>query len=270
MNRSVSEYPAFGWTEKVHPKCAEKSPLEAAQGVVRRVVNVTNPRARQLFKLERQDAAARLYMQDVLSGIADDVELFVQIGAHDGSFDDPFAEYVDRFQKSILVEPQQELFDKLSVKYADSERISVRRAAIAESCGILTLFKAATESVPEFGTAIAALSEQQVKGEIRRCLGRKALSRARITVEDVPAITMVELLNDELAQSRHLTLLASDTEGSDALVVEGVVRELGLRPDVIAYEHLHVPEITNKVLRSELAAMGYSLTSTHKDTLAVA
>src|SRR5690606_37016662 len=125
------------------------------------------------------------------------------------------------------------------------------------------------EGADEFGTAIASKNSEQVLSEVERCLGKSSLSKTQIEQEVVPAVTMAELLSSELSDPNTLTILASDTEGSDAVVVKGALAECGIKPPIILYEHLHVPATDNQELVRELGALGYQLSSSHKDTLAV-
>ncbi|MDZ7785528.1 MAG: FkbM family methyltransferase [Candidatus Saccharibacteria bacterium] len=269
LERTTTEIPGLGWTEKLHPKFAEKSPGQAMHGAARRIVSIGDPRRRALFQLEKDEAELRGYFAKVLEEVAEGGDTMMQIGAHDGSFDDPFSALVPSFKRAVLVEPQAEQFKKLQERYKDVSSVILRREAVAATSGSIVLHRAAIDSAAEFGSAIAATDPEQVQSEIKRCLGYRAVRKVVLEKEEVPATTMAALLADTMPDGASLTMLASDTEGSDALVVRGAVGEHGLRPPVIQYEHLHVDQTTSRELTGELSAIGYQLTKTHKDTLAV-
>jgi len=267
--KPVAEMSGLGWTaEIVHPKFADKDPAQVARGIARRLSAAVSPRQRHLSALIRSEALMKAHFSQVLSEASKQGGVLVQIGAHDGAFDDPLNKFIPNFDKALLVEPQSAQFSVLKARHEHSQNVTLKRVAIAQEAGTLILHRAITPHIPEFGSAIASTDKAQVEREIKRNLGLRAFRLATIVQEEVPSIKMSELLNSELPGITP-TVLASDTEGQDALVVRGVVSEMGLTPPVIHYEHLHLSEADSTQVSRELNAIGYMISSTHKDTLAV-
>lgn len=300
-NVAPAELPGLGWLEGVDPRFAAKTIGQLANGVTVRAANSHVPGSRLLGKVDPRleartigqladslslrtanyqvykrmrriaisDQAANAAMAKVVSEKAPDVSTFVQIGAHDGVFDDPFNELITQNGWSaLLVEPQRGVFQALEVKYAGSQNVRCLRAAVGSSCGTLTLHRALLGGDrADFGTAIAAGDPGQVRAEIERCVGRRAARKAKLETEDVPMLTLSAILDS--GEIDGVDFLASDTEGYDATVVRDALSECGLRPPLLQYEHLHLePAVQSQVL-AELACRGYeTVTGHHKDTLA--
>lgn len=262
--RAVAELPGLTWTESVHPRFAEVQPSEVLTGIARHY-SLRRFRDRHIRKA---DEAPLRQIHGQIERIADKEDfLFVQIGAHNGIYDDEFRPYLEQYPwRAILVEPQAEPYNQLARLYDERPDTTTVWAAIAAEPSYVHLWKAIECEDMEFGTAIASTDIEQVRKEIKRCLGKKALKNTVISLESVTAITLPELLSTRVKAS-EIDLFVCDTEGQDVGIVNQFL-DIGGKPLALQYEHLHARRHEVADLDGRLLAIGYNLTKTHKDTFA--
>lgn len=271
MTRPMADIPGFKWTEKLDPRFSEKTPQDVLRGINLRASTMFDKRSRSLRRLAANEGPAVEKINSTIRAIATDVRTHVQIGAHDGSFDDPFAAFIREFDwRAVLVEPQKDVYERLSSRYADSQRVRTVRSAVSDQAGELILYKAMLDvsERQEFGTAIAATNPDQVRSEVKRCLGSRGLKSMTIVPEVVPSVTPAQLLDDLGVAPTDVTIFATDTEGHDARIVRAMLSETDLVPQIIQYEHLHTQPAEAYEVDRNLGQLGYELTKTHKDTFA--
>ncbi len=262
--RSVAELPGMTWTERVHPRFAEIQPSEVLVSLVQHY-SLRRLRDR---RIRGADEAPLRYIHEQIEKIADKKDfLFMQIGAHNGTYDDDFRQYLERYPwRAILIEPQDEPFNQLAKLYDGRSNTSTIQVAVAAEPSYIHLWKATRCGDMEFGTAIASTDIEQVRREIKRCLGKKALKNTVIELELVPATTLDELLSAR-AMVEDIDLFVCDTEGQDPAIVNQLL-DIGGLPLAIQYEHFHAEPQEVAALDTRLTGMGYGLTKTHKDTFA--
>lgn len=263
--RPVAEIPGLGWLDKIDPKMRIYDPWEIVGGFLRR-----HSTQRWLnFRLQEWDMPTEGYINSKIGKIAGKQPFqFVQIGAHDGRFEDPFAWFLENYSwQALLVEPQTELHARLSAKYEDNPNITCARAAISENGGEMTLWTATHRGYEDFGKAIASPDIEQVKKEARRCLGNYMMRLTDFSSETVPTVALAELLEVNGINPQSIDLFATDTEGFDGTIVQQLL-DMGARPIAIHYEHFHVPLTAVELMDAQLQSEGYSLVKTHKDTFA--
>lgn len=262
--KPVAELPGMTWTENVHPRFAEIQPSEVLTSLVQHY-SIRRLHDRQI---RRADEAPLRYIHRQIEKIADKKDfLFMQIGAHNGTYDDEFRQYLERYPwRAILIEPQSEPFNQLAELYDGRPNTTTIRVAVAAEPSCIHLWKATGCGDMEFGTAIASTDIEQVRREIKRCLGKKALKNTVTELESVAATTLDELLSTR-AMAENIDLFVCDTEGQDPGIVNQLL-DIGGLPLAIQYEHFHAAPQEITALDTRLTGLGYGLTKTHKDTFA--
>lgn len=268
---SVASMPHMEWTARIHPKFGEKSPMEAIQAIGNRVLRTCDSRNRNLLKIADADARVLPDISRILEQYDTSSTTLMQIGAHNGEFDDPFVSRITTNNwRAILVEPQKLPYQGLAERYKDNPRVKLYNVAITDEGNeeAITLWRAVIPDNEDFGSAIAATSLKQVRAEVRRCIGPVALLNTTYTSEEFQAVTLAQLFRDDLISPEEVTIFGCDTEGLDGRIVKSLIQDVGVRPPVIQWEHLHVePTMASEVDRN-LKELGYDTIKTHKDSFA--
>lgn len=265
----VAELPGLGWTPKIDSRFAVRTLGDAARRL--HLHGRESRRQAELVRIQLCDQPVTAEMSKIIeeiSGAEPDFKL-MQIGAHNGSFDDPFVERIEeQAWSAILVEPQVRPFEELAARHAANPDVECVHAAIGAAAGSMTLWRADLQEQPEFGSAIASTKPDQVRREVRRCLGSSAARSVQLVKEEVPVITLDELFDRTSTAPDSIGLFATDTEGYDAHIVRSLISDYQVRPPIIQWEHLHVDAAETAQLNSGLGQIGYNVLQTHKDTLA--
>ena len=272
-NTKVAELPHMEWTAHIDSRFAERSIAEITLGAVHRADRaldlLLHPHHRELRHRSVNDHTVTTKVQQIIDQNADGGMRFVQIGAHDGEFDDPFAQRIQNHGwLSLLVEPQSDAYLKLYNRYTDNPNVTPINVAIGEKAGYLTLHKAVLSGTfKNQGTAIAATSKEQVRREVMRNAGYFHGVRAKIVREQVEMITLPQLFDITGKDPSSIDFFACDTEGYDTKIM-GQLLSTGAKPEFIQYEHLHAPKDEVESIDRRLRLGGYTLLRTHKDTFA--
>ena len=157
---------------------------------------------------------------------------FVQIGAHDGSMDDPIGRWIQKHQwQGIFVEPQRDQFERLRARY-DNLRSGLifENVAIDHREGFRPLFKVAPRviSTPE-QTGLASFFPDRSPPPIR--------IKGEITSETVRCLPLSTLLQKH--HVKRIDLLQIDTEGYDFEIIK-MIDFRACAPAIIHYEHRHL------------------------------
>ena len=178
---------------------------------------------------------------------------FLQVGAHDGRTGDPVRRFVERYHwRGILLEPQPEVFQKLTQNYRHEPQLVLENAALAFTDGAMSLY---------------AIEGSSLRTSLNRAaVTAHAGSSKQIRELSVRAVTVGTLLRKH--DVGRLDMLIVDTEGFDYQVVKMILTE-GLRPRLIRYEHLHVSTPDRIACTTMLVDAGYRLLRDGTDTLAL-
>lgn len=195
---------------------------------------------------------------------------FVQVGGFDGTSNDYLHEFlVGHTVRGVIVEPQQEAFDKLSAVYQDHPQIVPCRAAIADKPGQAKMYKVADayrcspagEMVPH---SIASLDPEHPAKYMRKhadWLPRNLTNDELLTSELVETLDMRSLLAQyELGE---LELLFVDAEGFDGEVVRQTLEVC--KPRMVNFEHKGLPRRERMDLWQFLSDKGYRLAAHRGD-----
>lgn len=198
---------------------------------------------------------------------------FIQVGAHDGVSNDYLHEFIMRFAlHGILIEPQLQMFSKLSRAYAGCPHLVLENAAIADRDGEARIYTINPElSFLQYANQIASLNrdhalrmiERHLKHEagpdvVREFKERRLTPEACIAVETVRASTFSSLLKKHGVSKYNL--LQVDTEGFDFEILKAAEIPR-YRPAFINYEHEHLSLGDQQQSWRFLRDLGYRLIS---------
>lgn len=270
----IAELPLLGWTEQVHPKFSEKTLGQAVTSMAYRAEKVARDlrRNRQKSMLISADKLVQPAIDEIFKEYAGKDTQLLQIGAYDGVFDDPFVGLIkDNDWAAVLVEPQIEAYTRLEEHYSGNSRVKCINKAVNTNSNEESSFKLWRAKLPDssvFGGAIASRSPEQVRREVLRCAGWFALRNSTLESEVVTAASLNEIIEISGSSPDEITIFACDTEGDDAKITQALIQDIGARPQVIQWEHLHVPSDEANRLDRHLDVLGYQSIKTHKDTIA--
>ena len=189
---------------------------------------------------------------------------FVQVGANDGIRDDALRPCVLKYRLSgLLIEPLPDLFAKLQHNYRDLPGLSFENCAVGERSGEAPIYRVREGApVPDHAHGMASFHRSHLTG---RRHGIPNLDD-HVVETKIAVRTLPEILAKH--DRRHVSLMMIDTEGFDAEIVR-LAFEAGLRPQIVIYEHLHLPIATQAATLQRLKSEGYRFQEIGVDTYAV-
>jgi len=189
---------------------------------------------------------------------------FVQIGAFDGTTNDPIRPLVERHRwNGVLVEPQQEAFSALVSTYSDQPQVRLENVAVGPEPGTMTLYRVdpTAPGLPPWAPQLATFRRETLLSHRREIPGIEEL----IQEVRVECVTFDALL--ERAGSARVDLLQIDAEGFDGEILSSV--DLARhRPAIVRYEHKHLDRRTQDTCVERLLDHGYRVAIEPEDTLA--
>lgn len=190
--------------------------------------------------------------------------VIVQVGAFDGTTDDPISTFLQHGDaRSILFEPQPDPFAKLQAKYIDNPRVVAVNAAIAPRDGTYPLFvvDGSNPDDPPWCSQIASMSRDHV---LRHANWVPDLAN-RIRQIDVPAISPRTLMTTY--DLERIDALIVDAEGADWDLVKLFLAE-GVIPSVLQFEWKHLSGATRSAAIAELADLDFQMAVCGADVIA--
>jgi FkbM family methyltransferase len=187
---------------------------------------------------------------------------FIQIGAHNGVDHEYFMGPAIRCRRGwsgTLVEPIPELFDQLQARYGDDTRFRLVRAAITDHEGVVDL------------VTVVGASGMPVWADMLSTIHPEILLKHKLPggADVLRTVTVRAMTFDELTHGvEHFDVLAIDTEGHDAVILDQV--DLARwRPAAVLYEHKHLTTADRKECEGRFVREGFTLTYGDEDTLAL-
>ncbi len=184
---------------------------------------------------------------------------FVQIGGFDGVFDDPIRQYIIKYNWSgIIIEPQPEAFSQLIKIYQHNTKITLLNLAIT------------TTNQP---TKLYRLKQKTLTENWKNCFATITPDRGDIgqtQLENVENITVTgKNINNLIREQKikKINLLQIDTEGFDYQIINSLDFSL-LKPDIIHYEHRHLPRKEIIACQKILSKQQYHIIPLQHDTIA--
>jgi FkbM family methyltransferase len=189
---------------------------------------------------------------------------FVQVGANDGVRDDPLRACILKYRLSgVLIEPLPDLFAKLQRNYQDVPGLHFENCAVGAKSGQASIYRIRENApVPDHAHGMASFNRSHLTA---RKHGIPGLDD-HVVETPVAVRTLPEILVKY--GDPPVSLLMIDTEGYDAEIVK-MAFEAGLRPEVVVYEHLHLPIATQAATLRLLKSAGYRFQELGFDTYAV-
>lgn len=192
-----------------------------------------------------------------------DQVFFVQVGANDGDYNDPFLVTAERLGwRGMLVEPQPDVFARLERRCADRPGLVCVNAALDKSKGTREFFRVRPDA--PYSTDVSGLASFDRSHLLKHDRQFPGIADHIETIE-----VACETFDSLLEQSGELDfdVLQVDVEGFDAEVV--AMAELGRRrTSLVNFEHKHLKRTAWDACVSSLLGEGFKVTRTWQDTLA--
>jgi len=212
------------------------------------------------------------------SKISTDKFFFIQIGANDGKTADHIYKFILKYNLSgILVEPQEDAFEKLKNNYSGCSKLTFVNAAISDKDGFQELFvvkeqyREIFDRISRYGaTGKASFLKDHIKKNIINKFGREKFFKEKdinsyIDKKIVPTLSFKTLISKY--NVKNFDLLMIDVEGYDFEILKQINFNK-FKPNLINYENknLKVEEQVKciKILREN----SYSLFNHCSDTCA--
>ena len=206
----------------------------------------------------------------------------VQIGANDGSTNDPIFGFVSRFPQRtrvLLIEPQAVVIPYLKANYAFHPDHRVYQGLIGPA-GSTTLFSVSEDvwnrlEVPyakgwpvyRAPTGITSTQRDHVDGWVKKYLTDYDDHSNAIVETEAEGMPLTDLV-DRMGFIDEVDVLQVDAEGTDDQVIYHCDLERS-RPRVINYESANLAQSRRNALERFLEERGYVLADYRTDTLAI-
>ena len=217
----------------------------------------TRHRRRPAFLKDHSEFEFRDMLELVATkhGRTDGAFFFIQIGAFDGRTQDPLFHLVREHRwKGILVEPQEQAFDRLTENYADQPQLTFFNVAIGPANGTVELYTRKNGPV-----LIASLH--------RHLLIKPGHGSGEIATRTVPCWTLGSLL-DRAGAPDHVDLLQIDAEGHDFEIIRAI-DFTRIKPTILRFEHVLLSDRDWNACLALLAKQGYRFLLEDRDTTAL-
>lgn len=187
---------------------------------------------------------------------------FVQIGANDGIFNDPYRATILEYRLTgVLVEPLPKVYERLVVNYQGVDTVRFANVAIGATSGELELFRL-VDKTGKFNlddmTSFDRATSERLRSMYR--------FDAEIETCRVPCLTLDALVERE--QLADLSLLFMDIEGGEWEILR-TIDFSRIRPAYIQFEHTNLDEATAQKCYELLDEQGYGLCRQKTDTIAI-
>jgi FkbM family methyltransferase len=177
----------------------------------------------------------------------------VQVGACDGSNNDPINHYVRQgMARAVLIEPNPFAFARLQKAYAGAEGVTLIQSAVGTHDGETFLYR--VKKVDKMDSEVDLTL--QVASFYREHLESHGKKPSEIEKIAVPCRSLFSLVS-ELGLTK-IDLLQIDAEGFDAAVVR-MALEMQITPTCINFEHIHLVSADRRPLFKLLKEKGYLL-----------
>lgn len=205
--------------------------------------------------------------------IAEQPVTIVQVGANDGSANDPLgrmiAAHPDSIARALLFEPQASAYARLSERYRDRDNIICRNAAVDHKAGTQTVYSVDREAASArlgrpISDGIASFDREHVVtvlADNAPGLTTRDLEQM-VTAQTVEVTTLSDAATDAGIDSPDILLV--DTEGFDAEIMS-MALQVGWQPRLLQYEHKHLSTADRRRISARLRQLGYRLWADHAD-----
>lgn len=231
------------------------------------VRSVLHPLGASIVRLPRLPTVEDLIFQKFEN--AEEVR-FIQVGAHDGTHNDPISLFRNRPNwRGLLLEPNPRVYKRLVRTLAASPNCEALNVAISEIGGGLPFYLVRD---PEnckgghFSDQVSSFDRNHVEKMLIWFGYSKNEAAEWIEKIQVESVTFDELLG--YLPNNHLDLLFIDAEGADFRLLKTFPFALS-RPGMIVFEFAHLSAEERHELLPFLATHGYSFSVVGEDIVAV-
>ncbi len=202
--------------------------------------------------------------------------VFIQVGANDGLWNDPIYKFIRRDEwRGILVEPQKDVFVRLSNNYKNSKNLVFENVAIGKENNELELYRISFTNA-NWATGLSSFNKEDVQrmidaGYVERMASEDNISLPAnktewITTENVETIEFKNLISKH--RLSKIDLLTLDVEGYEFEILETIPFQ-EIKINVIIYEHTHFKDDKKQVIEKFLISKNYTLFDAESDTIAI-
>jgi FkbM family methyltransferase len=203
---------------------------------------------KKLFKNNRLISSySFLSVNRILNNIFQNNEInsLVQIGANDGVRFDSLNKFINKYKiNCLLVEPIQDNFEKLIMKYKNSKFVKLENSAISTNNEISFLYKVNNKYLSYYDDHIPGITSFD-----KNHLLNHGVKKNHIVIEKINSITVKELT--EKHNIKNIDLFYVDAEGYDGKIVIDLLTNTSFKP-IIFFEYIHIDneilyELLNKL-----------------------
>jgi len=183
---------------------------------------------------------------------------FVQVGAHDGAYDDPIVQIRNRYPQwsGILLEPQEKIYKKLFANLVNSERFKLLNKALSESDGDQTLYKISF-SQENWATGLASFNKNSIIKSIENgYVERMAQTHGDVLPKDIQDYIAEDKVSTISFKSlislfvKEPDCIIVDTEGYDFIIVNRLL-DHNINPAIwwFEYSYMSIGELEKIIKR---------------------
>ena len=190
------------------------------------------------------------------------INSIVQIGANDGERFDELEEFINKYKiQSVLVEPIRSNFEKLKVKYCDTDFVKLENSAILINEQVSYLYKVDNKYLIHYDKHVPGITSFD-----KNHLLKHGVKKKHIIKEKVNSININELLNKY--NIKNLDLFYIDAEGYDGKIVIDFLMNTTLKP-IIIFEYIHINNEIFETLLLTLNKANYKIFSINENVFCI-
>lgn len=200
---------------------------------------------------------------------------FLQIGANDGLINDPIYKFILRDKwTGIRIEPLPIPFKKLEYLHGRNHRVIPMQCLVADESGEMEIYHLSF-SDSRWATGLASLDKSNLQRQIDNGYVEKRAAKfqaklpadksAWISSSSLKVAEINSLIRKEFPDG--LDFLQIDVEGFDHKLIAALDLS-AIKPGMLRFEHLHIPEEELKPCLDKLEKFGYRLLKSDMDYLA--
>lgn len=182
----------------------------------------------------------------------------VQIGAHDGSDQDPLQPFLLGHNcEAILIEPMEHPYTALASRYCEKENIHTIQAAISDRDASMEMHYIVDEAGNPDLTLFSSFSRNTIERNLVSAQESNPNLRGhRIRSKVIKARTLKSVLRDYGMQSVDAIVL--DTKGLDHKIVQSFLND-GVEPRIIRFEYCNLSLRDFDYIKNILLGKGYEI-----------
>lgn len=196
---------------------------------------------------------------------------FIQVGAHDGTHNDPISLFRNRSNwKGLLLEPNPRVYARLVKTLAvSSPTCQALNVAISEEGGVMPFYLVRDPELcrgGHFSDQVSSFDRNHVEKMVVKFGYSKAEASEWIEETKVDTMTFASLL--DLLPGQHLDLLFIDAEGADFRLLKTFPFARS-RPRMLVFEFTHLTADEIREIMPFLSTNGYSFVAVGEDIVAI-